>query len=228
MPMSQVESDLPALERMCGKAVDLQLARHEWRLLERAEFARRALEYLRDGIAGDARRAATYAYSHALHAACSGAEGFERQNRAYTELFRYLYDSALHRYPDICDEATQRALTRTFAAFERCRQPGTFLAFAFQQLMDAARALRHEQRGPRSLPVAASAAADPLCDLLADRHQPDPFEVVIAHELRARFEQLADEFLRKHPRAAQQFAALRLKFIDGLGDVAISTSPARP
>src|SRR5690349_2723909 len=109
MPMSQFESALPALERMCAQAVDALITRHKWDLLDRAEFARRALEQLRDGAASDARRAATHAYSRALYAACSGAEGFERQNHAYAELFRYLYDSALHRYPNMHEEAAQRA-----------------------------------------------------------------------------------------------------------------------
>ena len=45
---------------------------------------------------------------------------------------------------------------------------------------------------------------------------------MIAAELRARFEHLSTEFLRKHPRAGQQIAALRLKYIDGLDDAAIS------
>jgi RNA polymerase sigma factor (sigma-70 family) len=220
--MSQLESARPALERLCGSAVDLLLARHEWRLLDRAEFIRRALLHLSDGVAGDAQRAATYAYSQALYMACSGAEGFERQNRAYTELFRYLYDSALHRYPDVYDEAAQHALARTFARFERCRQPGAFLAFAFQQLADSVRTLRREAWRPRSLTAPAGARDAPLADLLADTRQPDPSEAVIAAELHARFEQLADEFLRKHPRAAQQFAALRLKFIAGLDDTTIA------
>src|SRR6185503_12035538 len=111
MPMVEEEGDLSALEELCGKAVDLLLARREWQLLDRSEFRRRAWDYLRDGIASDAQRAAIYVYSQALHAACSGAEGLARQNRAYAELFRYLYDSALSRYPDVCDEAAQRAVT---------------------------------------------------------------------------------------------------------------------
>jgi len=206
--MSQLESAPSAPERMCAQAADALVARHGWQLLDRAEFARRALEHLRSGVAADARRAATYAYSLALHAACSGSEGRERQNHAYAELFRYLYDSALHRYPGIHEEVAQRALAQVFASFGRCRQPGAFLAFAFQHLLDAARSLRREHAGT-------------LAEQ-ADAGQPDPSDMVIAGELRARFEQLAAEFLRRHPRAARQFAALRLKFIDGLDDPTIA------
>lgn len=40
--------------------------------------------------------------------------------------------------------------------------------------------------------------------------------------LRQRFKEIIKEFLRAHPRAAQQIAALQLKYIDGLDDTAIS------
>ncbi len=92
------------------------------------------------------------------HMACSGNEGYERQNRAYDELFRYLHDSARYRYPDMGEEVSQRALTNIFTAFERCRQPGAFLAFALQHLLDAARAPRREQQ-PRSLSAPAGTRA---------------------------------------------------------------------
>ena len=54
--MIEEEGDLSALEERCGKAVDLLLARREWQLLDRNEFRRRALDYLREGIATDAQR----------------------------------------------------------------------------------------------------------------------------------------------------------------------------
>jgi len=213
---------LSALEQQCGQAAGVLLERHEWRLLDRDELARRALDHLRDGIAHDARRAATFAYSQALHMACSGAEGLERQNRAYDELHRYLHESALHRYPDMDEEVSQRAVASIFADFKRCRLPGAFLAFAIQHMLDAARALRREQQ-PRSLAAPAGEREHALGDRLADERQPDPAEAAIAGELRSRFEQLAEEFLRKHPRAAKQFAALRLKYIDGLDEATIAT-----
>ncbi|MFL5805363.1 MAG: RNA polymerase sigma factor [Roseiflexaceae bacterium] len=212
---------------MSWKAVDALLDRHEWRLLDRAEFARRALDQLRRSVARDAQRAATFVYSQALHAACSGAEGLERQNRAYTELFGYLYESALHRYADMGEEVSQRAIASTFADFKRCRQPGAFLAFAIQHMLDAARSLRREQQ-PRTRAVPAGEHERALGDQIADERQPDPAEALIAGELHAGFEQLAEEFLRKHPRAARQFAALRLKYIDGLDDVTIGAQLGVP
>ena len=70
--IAQVESNLPAPAWSCGEAVDLLRARHGWQLLDRPEFVRRPLAHLET----------------------DGAEGPERQNLGYTELFRYLYDSA--------------------------------------------------------------------------------------------------------------------------------------
>ena len=150
--MIQVESERPRLEQDCRNAIAHLIARHDWQLLDRDEFVRRTLAELHTDVTADPQRAAIYTYSKALHLACSGAEGPERQRRAYTELFRYLYDSARRRYPDVCHDATRRALERVFTSFERCRQPGAFLAFALQHLMDAARLEQAGQR-PRSLPA---------------------------------------------------------------------------
>lgn len=205
-----------SLEQQCNAAIDLLLRRHGWQLLSRDEFARRALDYLREGKANTPFRAAIHTYSLALHAACSGHEGAERQNRGYTELFRYLYDSAGSRYSNIREEVAQRALEQTFIAFEGCRTPGAFLAFAFQQLRDAARALR-SQTSHESLP-----------ESLPDQQYADPARHMIAEELRLRFERLAAEFLLRYPRSAKQFAALRLKFIDGLDELTISQRLGKP
>jgi RNA polymerase sigma factor (sigma-70 family) len=220
--MSLSESAHAAMERMCAEAVDGLLARHRWQLLDRAEFARHALEHLRAGGASDARRAATHVYSLALYVACAGDEGLERQNRAYAELFQYLYDIAFQRYPGDHEEIAQRALVQIYTSFKRCRQPGAFLAFAIQQLLDTARSLRREQSSERSMTAPGSPGEVELGEQLPDERHADPSEPLIANELRARFAWLAAEFLRKHPRASRQFAALRLKFIDGLDDQTIA------
>ena len=224
-----VDTELPSLLEECGKAVEEALARHRWQLLEPEEFARRAMEHVRAGVASDPRRAATYTYSQALHIACSGAEGADRQNLGYTELFRYLYDSARRRYPDVSEDATQRALEATFTTFERCRQPGAFLAFAFQHLMDAARALRRQMgSGVRHLETCVGDSETALGELLPDPQASDPADEVIAGEQRSRLERCRAEFLRRHPRARQQFEALWLKYVEGLADAAIGERLGKP
>lgn len=216
--MAQIASGLAALEPQCRAAVDRLVERHRWALLPQAEFVRRTAELLAAGQTSEPYRAAVAVYCRALHAACSGREGEQRQNLAYGELFRYLYDSA-RAYPDVREDVTQQALERTFRSFERCREPGAFLAFALMHLADAARAMRRQERRAQS--VAAPG-------LLPGPDQPEAAARAISGELRARFDQLSDEFLRKHPRAQQQLAALRLKYIDDMDEEAISRALGKP
>lgn len=107
--MSYLDSPDVTVEHHSATAVDTLLARHGWQLLDRAAWVEQTAAHLRAGTATDPLRAATYTYSHALYHACSGIEGRARQDLAYGELFRYLYDSAYWRYRDVCDDATHRA-----------------------------------------------------------------------------------------------------------------------
>ncbi len=221
--MLQTELQVDLLEEQCRSAAEGLLARHGWQLLDAAMLAQRTLDDLLSGSAVDPQRAAMHSYCQALYAACSGAEGADRQNQGYAELFRYLYDSARHRYPQDAAEIAQLAIERIFLAFERCYEPGTFLAFAFQQLRDAARTIQREhQQRPESLEAPIGDGKEPLSAYLSNERQPEPGIIVIAEELRLRFKQLVATFLREHPRAAQQIAALQLKYINGLDDLTIS------
>ncbi len=211
-------SDSTALERESAAAVDRLLQRHDWRLVGRDEFVRRTVEHTRSGAATDPQRAAVGVYCLALYHACSGGEGPARKELAYTELHRYLFDAARQRYPEIAEDVTQSALERTVAAFGRCRQPVAFLAFAFQHLLDAARALRRQERhAPRSLEPEDDDNPSPQ---LADE-QADLGAYVLNDERRTALKRSAEAFLTEHPRASQQLAALWLKHIDGLDDRSI-------
>jgi DNA-directed RNA polymerase specialized sigma24 family protein len=216
--MAQMESNRAMLLRECEEAVDRLLSQRSWQLLGRDEWARRVLELLLAGRAATPQRAAVYVYSLALHAACSGAEGRQRQNLGYDELFRYLYDGARRRYPELAEDVTQQAIERVFMLFARCHTTSAFLAFAFQQLLEAGRSTWRQEAHSGWLRAAGQA------DLtgLADRRQADLAAPLIADELHVRFERLTVEFLHKHPRARQQLMALRLKYIDGLDEAAIS------
>jgi RNA polymerase sigma factor (sigma-70 family) len=216
--MAQMERERATLLLASLAAVDRLAATWGWQLLGREAWARRAADLVGSGAAADLERAAMLVYSQALYSACSGSEGRQRQDQAYGELFRYLYAGARRRYAAIAEDITQRASERVFALFARCRTPGAFLAFAFQQLLDSARAVRRQSDIGGSAPGSAVEPAE--LDRLPDR-QPDMAAQMIAAEQRARFEQLSAEFLRKYPRAGRQIAALRLKYIDGLDDAAI-------
>ncbi len=218
--MAQIERDHATLLQACLVVVDQLAATWGWQLLGRAAWARQAADLVQAGAAADPSRAALLVYSQALHTACSGSAGRQRQNHGYGELFRYLFDSARRRYPAIAEDVTQRASERVFALFARCRTPGAFLAFAFQQLLDSARVVRRQSDIDSVALTPASGAGPGDLDSLPD-WAPDMATQMIAAELRARFEHLTIEFLRQHPRAGRQIAALRLKYIDGLDDAAI-------
>lgn len=225
--MPHVQHDCDPIRGGCEEAVDALLKRHGWELLERGAYLSRTEACLRSGIASDAVRAAKYVYSEALYHACSGAEGEPRREQGYSELFRWLYDVAYYRYHDVAEDATQQALLMTFQSFQRCRRPGTFVMFALTQLRDAARKVRRQEHaGPRSFERAgdeAVAAAERVAD-----DAPSPEALATGRDLRARLDQLRTDFLRKHPRAAAQFAAVWLKFVHDLSDQEISRRLDKP
>lgn len=227
--MSQLEGSQKLLEARCRNAVDTLIARYGSQLLERQIFVQQTLNNLQAGIANIPYQAAMWTYSCALYDACSGMEGKERQELAYAELFRQLYDRAFWHYRTICADVTQQAIERIFARFEHVRQPGTFLAFAFQQLRDAARAMQRAEKSPTiSLESPVGEGKDTLGMLLADLDQRDPGQQLLVEEQRLQLEKLIKEFMQRHPRAKQQMAALLLKHLEGLDEEAISQRLGKP
>ena len=214
------------LERQCAIVVERIIKEHDWRLLPPAELTRRALEQLRAGAAARPENATIGMDCIAMHAACSGAEGAQRQNQAYGELARYLYSLAGARFADLSQDAredvTQGALERVFKSFERCREPVAFLAFAALHLLDAARSARRQAYRPlESLEQTLGGGENALADRLPDP-QPPPIEQVLATERRMAIERLIEEIAAAHPRASQQIAILRMTWLDDLEDPTIS------
>ena len=182
----------------CEAIVRSLLARHGWQLIEHEAFVARLSEVYARGVASSPQRAAIHLYTLTLYAACSGKEGAQRQEIAYQELFDYLRRSALHRYGDLADDASQLAIERIFTHFGRCRQPGAFLAWAFQQLRDAVRTLRrHEERLP-TVPLDGPRNDDRLSLLmrLPAPSQINPDEQLAQRELDARLRAMVSAFLR--------------------------------
>jgi DNA-directed RNA polymerase specialized sigma24 family protein len=211
------------MDPFCESAVTTYLQRYSWALLAPAQLlAAVEAEYRsREPGAASARAATLLCYSRILYRACSGAEGRERQERGYAELYAFLGRAASRRYAAVAGEATQRAVERIYLSFSRCRQPETFLAFVLQKLRDAARAeLRDAAVSAEQLPVELievldGAAVRAWADTL------DPAETIGRETTRVGLWRQAVTFLERHPRAGQQFAALWLKYIVGLDDRAI-------
>jgi RNA polymerase sigma factor (sigma-70 family) len=205
------------------------LARHGWQLLSREQLASETHELACRASRSSRPRAALAAYSRVLHMACSGALGSDRRDLAYVELWRYLRGCAARRFADGGEDVAQSALERTLASFHRCRRPNAFLAFALQQLSDAARTLRRQQRGAiASLDVPADDQEDALAERLRDPRQVDPELIVVAREDRGRLDRIRDRFLERNPRAGQQLAAVWLKYVEELDESAISQHLGKP
>jgi RNA polymerase sigma factor (sigma-70 family) len=213
------------MEHTCEACVDSYMQRYGWNLVSReslVSMVEAEYEARQERGAGAARAALLWSYSALLYHACSGREGPQRQEQGYQELYRFLARAAARRYARVAAEATQHAIERIYLSFERCRQPETFLAFVLQKLRDAARAeLRLATLSAEQLPVdladsAEASQASQRSDLC------DPAESFARTDLQQRMAQCAAGFVKEHPRAGQQFAALWLKYIDGLDDQTIS------
>ena len=221
------EDNQDAVLRTCQEEVAALVVERGWHLLEPPEWVAETMSQVRIGSIANPRRAAVHVYSHAMHAACSGFEGQERREQAYDELFRFLLAYARKRFPQVYDDVAQQAVEFVIDRFVYCRKPGAFLTFALYQLLAAARTVNRQHdlhlRGADSATLEDRVVAEALRD-----RQPDLSAPFITAELRASFERLAGEFLREHPRAEMQLAALRLKYIDALDDAAISARLGKP
>jgi DNA-directed RNA polymerase specialized sigma24 family protein len=225
MPEEALEVD-----NECRHVIDRLMVERRWRLLSRQVFARRTHAVACQAGGPNRHRAAVTVYSHALYAACSGEQGRESHDAAYVELWRYLRSCAASRFADVAEDATQSALERTLSSFHKCRCPEAFLAFALQQLADAARSLRQRQVGNlRWINLGTQGEHDDAPEFqLPDTHQPDPLLIVLGEEESHLLDEVRRDFLARHPRAAQQLDAVWLKFVDDLDEVAISRVLRRP
>lgn len=208
------------LDQRCSEVVERLVTRHGWRLIDRAEFACRTRAALEEHGGEDVLYAAYGAYNLALYRACSGAEGAERREQAYGELFRVLYDRAWKSYPDVCEDATQLALAEVIGRFQSCHEPRAFIPFAFRYLMGAARSLRRREGRATSLEREVGEEGLTLGDTLA---APTDIEhEAVEREQRLALHSFLAHYVRKHPRARKQIDAVRLKFLLGLDDERIS------
>jgi RNA polymerase sigma factor (sigma-70 family) len=225
--MFETEGDQVAALRACQAVVDRLLVGRGWHLIEPKEWVDRTLAYVQARPVADPYRVAVHIYSQALYAACSGAQGDQQRDLGYGELFRYVYAIARKRYPLIYEDAAQQAIALVYNRFTQCRTPGAFLTFAFHPLIAAARTVGQQLAIDRRTELSAALEDRNLADSLRDRHH-DLVSLIITDELRASFERLSAGFLHKHPRAKLQLEALRLKYIDGLDEAAISQKLNKP
>jgi RNA polymerase sigma factor (sigma-70 family) len=197
----------------CRAAISQLSQRYDWSLIAPEEWAERALQHLQHGEAPTPVAAVLLCYSHQLYRACAGQRGVALQNRGYTEVAHYLTAAAAQRYPDLLPDVTQRALLRIYEQLGECQSPATFLAFAFQQLRSAAR----DERGGDH---AAIPIPNDILDQIPDTTSLD--QRILDQESAAAIRRLFDTLVKRHPRASDQLAAVRMKYLDGLDDATIA------
>jgi RNA polymerase sigma factor (sigma-70 family) len=125
----------PTLHLACQRAVLALIEQHDWALPREGGL----VEWVLDSIQADDPPAnlERLVYSVALYEACRQAEEPDRREWGYGELYRFLYRAAYNRWPELAKDATQRALLLVYEQIDRCRSPGTFLAFALFKLRHA-------------------------------------------------------------------------------------------
>jgi RNA polymerase sigma factor (sigma-70 family) len=150
-----------------------------------------------------------HCYIQVLYKACRQAEDMARREQGYRELFRYLFRAASNRWPDCAEDVTQRALVLVYEQIERCRDPGTFLAFALYKLRHA---FQQEIR--------ARGAANPLADVSYQRTARRSAMPQSSLEREERLRELMDAVRDLSDLRQQQ--TIVLKFLGGLSDAEIS------
>jgi len=114
------------------------IRKYGWALLSEDELVEQVLGPAEAGIPpAEAKRLAKHHYAIAMYEACRQAEDQGRREQGYGELSRYLFRAAYNRWPELAEDAAQRALLLVYEQIECCRSPGTFLAFALYKLRQA-------------------------------------------------------------------------------------------
>jgi len=138
------EKDLFA---QCLEASKRVLARWGWRLLTADELAHRVEAYLTGGevVATSPwaiRHAALRLYGRELYQACGHRDGTIRE-RAFTELWAYLYPIALYKAEDaaLAQDAAQQTLLTVWEKLAQCRDPHSFLNWATMIAINQVRAV---------------------------------------------------------------------------------------
>jgi RNA polymerase sigma-70 factor (ECF subfamily) len=202
------------LDEACRRIAQALLEENGWSLLSEQELAQRLLRAdprAPSRAAPELRRLAQHEYTLALYAACRQTQDAVRRETAYRELHALLYRAALHRWPELAEDAAQRALVLVYEQIDRCREPGAFVAFALYKLRHA---LKQEQRARgRERAASDGLLAQVEADLPPPAAQVDRQERTQA--LLAAIGRLRNE---------RERAAIAYKFIGGQSDAEIGAS----
>ena len=192
----------PTLQLACRRAVRTLIERHDWVLPREDDLVQWVLDSI--GAGEPPNNLERVVYSVALYEACRQTADPGRRERAFLELHRSLFRTAYRRWPELAEDATQRALILVFEQMDRCQGPVTFLGFAFFKLLQGFtaewRAIKRNPPPPPPPPPIPPLSQPGL-------EQQEALHILI-------------EAIRRLPDRREQQTIL-FKFLEGLSDEAI-------
>lgn len=203
-------TDDPAFRLACRRIVQTLIEKFDWALLQEEELVELVLGSIQSEVApAEVERLTKHHYSIALYQACRQANDLARRERGYHELFRFLFRAAYNRWPELAEDATQRALLLVYEQIDRCRSPGTFPAFALNKLRHA---FQQERRARgRELPL------EEIIENSTERDRTTPESHLDRQERR----QVLLDAIQRLPKDLERKAIL-YKLFGGLSDAEIS------
>ncbi len=191
----------------CRSAVITLMARGAWTCAGEEELVDRVWRAAGpDASSATFDRLAKHHYSALLYEACLQNRDPQKREAAFGDLHRVLYRAAYNRWPELAEDAAQRALVLVYVQLDRCREPGTFLAFALNKLRHA---FQQEQRARKGSDV----VLDDLAEMLADGQAGALAERLLSAESTAALLQAIERL--PYPR---QRSVVLWKFFGGLSD----------
>lgn len=134
-------SDEVTFRLACQRVVGGLIEKYAWVWPQEADLVGRILDSIQLEVSPVVLE--RLAYSVALYETCRQAQDPARREGGYAELAHFLSRAAYNRWPDLAEDATQRALLLVYQQLDRCQSPATFLAFALNKLRQA---FKEEQR----------------------------------------------------------------------------------
>lgn len=197
------------------------LTHNNWQLLPSETLASLVVERMASAPTNRTpREVAYFVYcEQALYPACRGLHGQSLRQLGFAELASFLYKKALKYGPQDAQDLAHQAIVAIYQNMDSCHNPGTFLAFALLQL-------RYCNK-KRMRTVERETSLDEMMeqDLYGDEPTVDPqfsttadstAQQAIDHQLRTLLHQRLRQLRAEFPRAAQQWDAIGLRYIEEL------------
>jgi len=134
---SQFDAEKPLLDT-CRATVCDMMVKYGWGLVSEGDLVDRVLRLvLESDTRSKLRTLVLQEYTLILYDACRQNSDDQRKEQAFAELYRFIYRTAIRKWPDMAEDLAQQALLLVYEQIENCRSPGAFLKFALFKLRQA-------------------------------------------------------------------------------------------